>query len=106
MSNAKRHKHADLIIAWANGAEIETKTRLSEWSRVASPAWSNDQDYRIKPKPMIKKYQWACNSSAVCFVTSGYYTDEQALRHAYGSTHFTWAQRIDPSMKEFEDESA
>lgn len=102
-----RHKHADLIIAWANGAEIEYYHKnFKSWNPANAPVWREDIEYRIKPKPLIKKYQWACNSSAVCFVTNGYYADEQALRLAYGCTNFIWVQRIDPSMKEFEDESA
>lgn len=43
----KRHKHADLIIAWANGAEIECLD--SNWYYVCTPSWDVTTKYRIKP---------------------------------------------------------
>ena len=47
-----RHKHADLIIAWANGAEIQTYRLLpDEWIDTFAPAWVEDSRYRIKPEP-------------------------------------------------------
>ncbi len=46
----KRHKHADLIIAWANGAEIEFQSDTGNWYGVPShPCWSEGAEYRIKP---------------------------------------------------------
>lgn len=44
-----RHKHADLIIAWANGAEIEWN-HDSGWCTVTNPSWDTCTEYRIKPK--------------------------------------------------------
>ena len=46
-----RHKHADLIHAWAEGAEIECFDRnTDEWFSTKEPSWWSDTDYRIKPK--------------------------------------------------------
>lgn len=43
-----KHKHADLIIAWANGAEIEYfYPRDNEWAVTKTPDWSNGE-FRIK----------------------------------------------------------
>lgn len=56
----QRHKHADVIIAWANGEEVQVWNELcSEWGDVAaeSPAWREDWEYRIKPP--AKKYRVA-----------------------------------------------
>ena len=53
-------KHADLIKAWADGAEIQRycgvglKWRWADgpaWSDDPNPAWSDDEIYRIKPVP-------------------------------------------------------
>ena len=44
-----RHKHADLIHAWADGAEIEIKLG-SEWVAEKVPDWHGEWEYRIKPK--------------------------------------------------------
>lgn len=50
-----RHKHADLIIAWANGAEIQFKrnTPPYDWlpCQMDTPSWSVNNEYRIKPEP-------------------------------------------------------
>jgi len=48
-----RHKHADLIIAWANGAKIQTRYKFSsKWYDVVdTPIWTDYQEYRIKPEP-------------------------------------------------------
>ena len=48
------HKHAELIKAWADGAEIECKGGLyyQNWEPVSQPNWSNScYDFRIKPIP-------------------------------------------------------
>lgn len=46
-----RHKHADLIHAWAEGAEIEYKNCSGEWVNVGStPRFITSIEYRIKPK--------------------------------------------------------
>lgn len=49
------HKHAELIKAWADGAQIEFyDTRFSEhkWKLCGgTPLWDQDVKFRIKPKP-------------------------------------------------------
>ena len=49
-----KHKHADLIIAWANGAEIEYLNGINnEWRTFVKDhnVWYEDWEYRIKPEP-------------------------------------------------------
>lgn len=52
---SKPRKHAELIKAWADGAEIQYKTEFGEWSDCFStgPWWSEDTEYRIKPAEPI-----------------------------------------------------
>lgn len=46
------HKHAALIKAWADGAEIEfLPSGSSVWWSYQRPCWDWDGDYRIKPEP-------------------------------------------------------
>ncbi len=47
---AKHHTHHDLIIAWANGAEIQYLNLIGIWKTTKSPRWFIDRNYRIKPK--------------------------------------------------------
>lgn len=46
------HKHAELIKAWADGAEIEyfSKTTL-EWCLITVPTWADNAEFRVKPEP-------------------------------------------------------
>lgn len=63
-ANPKRHKHYDLIVAWANGAEIETETGCSGgWIACSTPIWDSNYQYRIKPevKPDITAYTYIDN---------------------------------------------
>lgn len=58
LQQTKRHKHADLIHAWADGAEIEYfhKDKLC-WTSVVgnNPCWFDYTQYRIKRiKPKTK----------------------------------------------------
>ena len=46
-----KHKHADLIIAWANGAIIEKLYYSTGWHIESMPSWDNETEYRIKPEP-------------------------------------------------------
>jgi len=47
-----RHKHADLIHAWADGAQIQCKSHENDkWEDVRNPAWGECFLYRVKPEP-------------------------------------------------------
>lgn len=46
------HKHAELIKAWADGAEIEYWSgTLYGWRPAYNPNWDEKTEYRIKPEP-------------------------------------------------------
>ena len=46
------HKHAALIHAWADGAEVEFYSEMSkQWISTAFPNWIPDNKFRIKPEP-------------------------------------------------------
>lgn len=52
----KPHKHAECIIAWANGYEIEYyESGSGRWYLTSEPTWNKHGQYRIKPQPVIKK---------------------------------------------------
>lgn len=47
----KPHKHAELIKAWANGAEIEWRSNaVFSWVTCHSPMWDDAGEFRIKPE--------------------------------------------------------
>jgi len=52
----QRHKHADTIIAWANGAKIQienTDGLWVDWDISIAPGWGNKNNYRTKPEPKV-----------------------------------------------------
>lgn len=52
------HKHRDVIIAWANGAEIEWRHgNDGAWQEKTSSEWFLENEYRIKPK-IVKREGW------------------------------------------------
>jgi hypothetical protein len=52
----QRHKHADVIIAWAEGAEVEYRNLPgATWVSVGTPGWYENYEYRVKPP--TKKYR-------------------------------------------------
>lgn len=57
--NTKRHKHADLIHAWAEGAEIQYKKPDGSWDDVFKnhPTWNDKEIYRIKPKTKTVRFR-------------------------------------------------
>ena len=60
----KPHKHAELIKAWADGAEIEyfdLHTNCWRFQPALFP-WYEDYKYRIKPEPKPDVVQFWCAS--------------------------------------------
>jgi hypothetical protein len=57
----KPHKHAELIKAWADGADIQQRYDSGEeWQAIGQfPSWAENFDYRIKPKTVrYRLYVW------------------------------------------------
>ena len=53
-----KHKHADLIHAWADGAQIQSRNDISGcWEDNRLPMWAQDTMYRIKPEPVPDEVQ-------------------------------------------------
>ena len=59
---AERHKHADLIHAWCEGAEIECQTSFKDWVGTNIPTWSDATEYRIKPEPKLDTLLYVATS--------------------------------------------
>ena len=52
----KPHKHAEVIKAWADGAEIQCRTSTQGWFDCEEPLWKEKCEYRVKP---AKRQLWA-----------------------------------------------
>lgn len=55
----KRHKHADLIHAWAEGAIIQLEIYPNTWTDCLdnTPLWRSVVNYRIKPTKKVIKFR-------------------------------------------------
>jgi hypothetical protein len=60
----KPHKHAELIKAWADGAEIQANEGNGWISCGGCPAWNENTEYRIKPeeKKPVERWLWTDNT--------------------------------------------
>lgn len=73
----KPHKHAELIKAWADGAEIQCfSEEIDDWLDISeAPRWWPTRQYRIKPepKPDVVLYMSINDSDDYFFTTSEKY---------------------------------
>lgn len=50
-----KHKHCEVIIAWANGAKIQVHVNGDLWEDCDKiPGWFERCDYRVKPQKTIQ----------------------------------------------------
>lgn len=91
------HKHAELIKAWADGAEIQRrdyKSNSPPWVDTPTPQWLADGEYRIKSNPANKckfPVRILLTGSATVWVTAADETGAvtvEALRH--------WLENMNP----------
>jgi len=61
----KPHKHAELIKAWADGAEIEEQHLEKNWHPFTDGHWmeSDSWNYRIKPQPKPDVVRWCVGTT-------------------------------------------
>jgi hypothetical protein len=76
-----KHKHAELIKAWADGAQIQHRWLHKEWEDVINPRWDRDFEYRIKPeeKQPVVRWLWAYKTPSGWRSTSDFYTDSEVV---------------------------
>ena len=79
-----KHKHCELIKAWADGAEIQFwSDNFNEWCDViegTQPDWYPSAQYRIKPeekKPVVR-WLWALKGVDCRVISTAFYSDKEA----------------------------
>lgn len=74
------HKHAELIKAWADGAQIQHKNIYNNWVDI-DPLWLDEVDYRIKPEPKPDiVYIHSHKKFGVGVIRSKYIMDTQRIK--------------------------
>lgn len=79
------HKHRDVIIAWANGAQIQFFD-VDEWidCHEDGPRWHEEKQYRVKPK-IVKREGWVNvyrSNTSTAYIGFAFDTKDQALEGA------------------------
>ena len=66
-----KHIHAELIKLWADGAKIQFRFSScpESWEDVIYPCWSDEDIYRLKPRPKTIKYKRYLAHEATFFYT-------------------------------------
>lgn len=76
-----RHKHADVIHAWAEGEKIQYRLDDDDvWHDVKDPAWSERNQYRVKPKT-VKREGWVNiypSNAYTAYIGYAFKTQEEA----------------------------
>ena len=79
-----KHKHAELIKAWADGAQIECRSALGGWLYTSEPDWHENHEYRIKPEPKPDVVLYAnvhsCYENRIAHVTDAYADNRRNLK--------------------------
>ena len=86
-----KHKHADLIHAWADGVEIEYfHNGCKAWYKAPNPQWNEDTEFRVKPKEEFLKYRVALHKNPDGkFYTISYLSENYNKAERY-SGFVTW----------------
>ena len=88
----QRHKHADVIIAWAEGKDIQVWDEgTKRWHDIGGkfPLFNEDREHRVKPP--AKKYRVALfESDTSIYYTSTADTSEDADFYEKGRGFIRW----------------
>lgn len=94
-------KHRAVAHAWVDGAAIEWRdaTKSGAWTEIADPNWYPNVEYRVKPKPKVKKWRWVVHYSGRVEISTGYLSEEEIGRDGL----LTPVQKIYSTMIEVEE---
>ena len=74
-----KHKHAEVIHAWAAGAQLQLKRFNGKWEDTNEPNWINGLEYRIKPAEKVVRWLWIFEDNGIWSVTHSYLTESEFL---------------------------
>lgn len=97
----KPHKHAELIKAWADGAEIQYRYQnFIDWYDIENPDWDVSKEYRIKPAEKVVRWLWAyCPENKYWVQCTTYMTEEDARINFWDFEY----KKLEWSREEFDE---
>jgi len=91
-----KHKHADLIHAWADGAKIQCnnpdRDGVDKWEDEDDPSWYDFCEYRIKPEPkpdivvysrVVGKFLIGCGNIEINQLILRPYADNPNIKYTF-----------------------
>lgn len=94
-----KHKHAEVIKAWADGLPIQYKHQLTgDWKdlTVTDPLWLTTHEFRVKPAKIVRWLWVYKNSTNIWRISTRYLTDDEA------AMFYSERKKLDWSREEFE----
>ena len=99
----KPHKHAELIKAWADGAEIERLTEIGDWlPDNDTPEWLEDVVYRIKPAEKVARWLWAYKNFDLWMLTDTFMSEEE-LQAWEAKSPYEGFVKVEATRMEFDE---
>ena len=96
-----KHKHAAVIHAWADGAEVQMKWESSGWQDSTEPAWFPEWEYRIKPAEKVVRWLWLSEYNDSQFCDCVYMSEDEA-RNRYLLRSMKY-RKLEWSREEFDE---
>jgi len=98
-----KHVHAEVIKAWAEGAQVQTLLQYTnEWKDEKTPSWADDIEYRVKPAEKVVRWLWLSKQyDGMWHTGTTYMTEPQA--HDYFGVYRQKYKKLDWSREEFDE---
>jgi hypothetical protein len=79
----KPHEHKDLILKWADGAEIEAYDGINDkWVPATTPCWDVGAKYRVKPVPAVETKMTNQDLGRFCSTGGSWISDARDIANA------------------------
>jgi hypothetical protein len=100
-----KHVHAEVIKAWAEGAEVQVFRHEYDgyyWEDTATPSFNIDFEYRVKPAEKVVRWLWLSKQyDGMWHTGTTYMTEPQA--HDYFGVYRQKYKKLDWSREEFDE---
>ena len=72
-----KHKHAEVIHAWADGAQVQVKGHNGWIDEKNTPSFNAVAEYRIKPAEKVVRWLWAYKHNDKWYTNNRYATEAE-----------------------------
>lgn len=99
-----KHKHAEVIHAWADGATIEYFNTLEQqWQRLDGSDFYPQLKYRVKPAEKVVRWLWLSKQhDSIWYVGITYMTEKQAHDYFAGDGEINY-KKLEWSREKFDE---